>query len=54
MRHEWKRWDDPEKTFAQKFMSGPQRRCDNCGAVQTKNAKHEWMRVVGYRWWPLV
>ena len=30
------------------------RRCKKCGAVQTKQSKTEWMRVVGYYWHPKV
>lgn len=30
------------------------RRCENCGAEQTKESFHRWMRVAGYRWEPLV
>lgn len=30
------------------------RQCEICGAVQVKESIHVWMRVVGYRWFPLI
>jgi len=49
MKHNW----EPVTQTATTFLSGPQRKCTNCGAEQTRESKHIWMRVVGYRWCPL-
>ncbi len=32
----------------------PRRKCTKCGVVQQREAKHSWMRVVGYLWIPRV
>lgn len=52
MRHSYRPWEDPAKTPAQRFMGEPQRRCEHCGAVQSRETQYSWMRVTGYRWYP--
>lgn len=55
MKHDW--FDPPPKYASERFhrisVYGV-RKCFNCGARQEKTANHEWGRVVGYQWWPLV
>lgn len=50
MRH---KWITPPAIMTDLFHHG-RRKCVNCGAEQTKEVQHLWMRVTGYRWEPLV
>lgn len=51
MAHKW--IDIPTKGLEGLSIYG-KRKCERCGAVQKKEAEHLWMRVTGYRWYPLV
>jgi hypothetical protein len=51
MKHDW--GEASGLTMAQRIGSR-KRQCRNCGAVQTREQKTWYMRVVGYQWWPLV
>ena len=50
MRHEW---ETLPSTVSEPNLWG-KRRCRNCGAVQEYEQLQNWMRIVGYRWYPLV
>ena len=65
MKHDWydPRYQEPReptpKTPGERFSYQWEynygvRKCRTCGARQVKLADHEWMRVVAYRWTPLV
>jgi hypothetical protein len=51
-RHEWRQVT--HRNAADAYRIGEQRRCRNCGVLQTREAEQEWMRVVARRWVPLV
>lgn len=53
MKHNWEPYYDPAKSNAEIFISEPQRKCQNCGVIQTRITEHLWMRVTGYKWRPL-
>ena len=48
MKHEWFDISGNDRPF-RRF-----RKCDRCGIEQEHITEHHWMRVVGYRWLPLV
>lgn len=53
MKHDW----EPVHKNVQDVCNrgwDPERKCKNCGAVQTREDQTLWMRIVGYRWLPLV
>jgi len=50
VKHEW---EYPPSTI-QDLGNYGRRRCKHCKAEQTKEAHYLWMRVTGYRWYPLV
>ena len=52
MKHNWQEFIDPENPH--RAISGPQRCCKHCVAIQIKETQYLWGRVVGYRWLPLV
>jgi hypothetical protein len=53
--HKWiDRDTTPNTKWFKYFGCHDLRECANCGAVQVKEADHEWMRVTGYYWTPKV
>lgn len=65
MKHDWEvisapiEWDDKFETFRicskKRFrLHDTVKICKICGKMQMRNTEHEWMRVIGYRWIPLV
>lgn len=52
MRHEWEDvgGDHAHPETWMRIL----RQCKHCLKVQEKETEHLWMRVVGYRWLPLV
>jgi hypothetical protein len=50
MAHKWEHSDGGPDAHP---LGGPYRRCANCGIIQQRFSKTEWMRVTGYYWWPL-
>ncbi len=53
MKHDWELLPSDVKTVS-KFGWEPRRKCNNCGKIQQRSTEHRWMRVVGYKWLPLV
>ena len=56
MKHDWKiiykaMLDDRKAKHAMQYRH---RVCENCGAEQMHDAQYEWMRVVGYHWYPKI
>ena len=49
MAHEW---EDVSQGIEGLSNYG-KRRCKRCGVEQTKEAEQVWMRIVGYKWFPL-
>ena len=47
-------WHDPRPDNVHKLMSEEIRVCELCGAVQTLEVRHWYMRTIGKRWRPLV
>lgn len=55
MKHEWEgRNPAPNTKWFRYFGCHDLRECTVCGAVQVKEPETAWMRVTGYRWYPLV
>jgi len=55
MKHEWISRDPyPGTIWFQFYGCHDLHECANCGAVQVKHPNTEWMRVVGYSWFPKV
>ena len=52
MKHQWEPFN--HETPAMTMMCAPGRICVHCKARQDKETQYSWMRVVGYRWYPLV
>lgn len=52
-KHEW---EEISNTMADvcKYGWEPRRRCKLCGVIQQKISHTLWMRVMGYKWEPLV
>jgi hypothetical protein len=50
MAHKWE-WSDGGPDAHP--LGGPYRKCAHCGIIQQRFNKTEWMRTVGYYWWPL-
>jgi hypothetical protein len=53
MKHEWEQIGGRIHKLGD-FRFKTVRRCVLCGALQTRESLSEWMRVVGYTWYPLV
>ena len=49
MKHDWVDYSEGVKDISYYGR----RRCLNCGKIQSKESEQHWMRVVGYRWYPL-
>lgn len=55
MKHDWQEWSVQHPGYEGQYeMWYPARKCRNCHKVQERVELHSWMRVVGYRWEPLV
>ena len=52
--HLWKRWEDPTKSPAQRFMGAQERRCEHCGAIQREQKDYTWGRITARNWKPPV
>lgn len=50
MKHEWQILDEGMIGM----ISSPIRKCSHCNLTQRKRTLTNWMRVVGYKWEPLV
>ena len=49
--HRWEEFTPENHQLAMSTFGS--RRCLNCSVVQHKEQQTSWMRVTGYRWWPL-
>jgi hypothetical protein len=54
MKHEWKDGYVPEELDFTSQVFRRFRKCKHCGKVQEYEKEHNWGRVVGGRWNPLV
>ncbi len=53
MKHIWESKNPaPGTKYFEYWGCHDVRECKNCGIIQAKHSKHEWMRVVGYYWYP--
>lgn len=52
MKHDWDYSDYGSRTSDLSVLG--RRVCRNCGAEQERHPIFSWMRVIGYRWEPLV
>lgn len=50
MKHQWQPYASNDMATV---MSDPQRKCTNCGAIQTHEPTGTWMRIGRRRWMPL-
>ena len=50
MRHDWEHVSRVAADLSGMYL----RRCKNCGAEQERTQDHNWGRVIGTRWLPLV
>lgn len=50
MRHDF----EPVNQGIEGIWNYGKRRCKNCKKTQTKQSEQEWMKVTGYKWYPLI
>jgi hypothetical protein len=55
MKHDWDHPNPkPGSKWFKYFGAADLRVCKNCGKHQVKESQTHYMRITGYRWYPLV